>query len=109
MVGRLLGQRRAESKREEDPQNLCIGELLRDHYQELADELVQLRDARDLEREQEERRARIERVFSDKDPELDDLDADEPLDPDRGYSTGDPVADRWEREWAMGKIPDIDD
>lgn len=55
--------------------------------------------------------ARLERVFADdeaeEDGELGDPWEGEKIDPNRGYMTGDPVADRWEREFARtGRPPE---
>jgi hypothetical protein len=57
--------------------------------------------------------SRLERIFAEhrEDGEGEDDDLGDPwetdqLDPNRGYLTGDPVVDKWEREFARtGKLP----
>jgi hypothetical protein len=92
---------------------MSLGEVIREYYEDLADELVRLRDQREKatrhDAEAEARIANLERLFSGTDDELEDLDADGGLDFDRGYYTGDPVADEWERQWQRtGRIPDME-
>lgn len=82
-----------------------LGALFREYYQELAWELVDLRDRakEGLLGDAEERRASLEKLFSDAEETTHDDTWETP------HLTGDPEIDRLEREFQRGAIgADVD-
>ncbi|MCU0913035.1 MAG: hypothetical protein MUC88_00555 [Planctomycetes bacterium] len=112
--GRLKSwyDRKYEAQRGGNFEDQTKGGLLREFFCDAAHDLSRLRGALadGPDPDAEARIADLERLFSERDDDLQALDADESLEnwcvPRR---TGDPVADEWERQIARGEMPDLDD
>lgn len=89
-----------------------IGGLLREYYEDAAFELERLRGqlSEGYSPEIEVKITELEQLFSDSKVDLQSLDADESLDNyQKARKTGDPLADKWERQIAAGETPDLEE
>lgn len=87
-----------------------VGDLLEEYFVDLAIDAQGLRSRlQDLSSAEQERLLELDDLLSDAPQRLQDLSAEESDDLwETAHSTGDPLADYWERQIARGEVPDLD-